>query len=93
MVSHEINKRGSERGRREAPSIYNSILPSVHFSAVFLSLCPLLILSSFSINYHSFSFSSLTQRIFSPLAISVSISFSLSSPVLHPDSSLFSLSH
>lgn len=37
MVSHEINKRGREKGRREAPSIYNSISPSLPFSAAFLS--------------------------------------------------------
>lgn len=41
MVSHEINKRGRERGRREAPSIYNSILPSVPFSAAVLSFSSL----------------------------------------------------
>lgn len=37
VVSHEINKRGREKGRREAPSIYNSISPSLPFSAAFLS--------------------------------------------------------
>lgn len=80
MVSHEINKRGRGRGRRQAPSIYNSILPLLPFSAMFLSSSSLFF-SSFRIFlqlfYHSSDFLIFPSAHDSSPALSESISFSL----------------
>lgn len=79
VVSHEINKRGRQRRRSEAPSIYNSILPSLHFSAMFLPPArSFLFLSSYLLLFYRQFFSSFPALLF----LTLSVVFSPSLPVL-----------
>lgn len=70
VVSHEINKRGRQRRRSEASSIYNSILPSLHFSAMFLPPArSFLFLSSYLLLFYRQFFSSFPALLFLTLSV------------------------